>query len=157
MNYLTTEMKVKLNAKICIDLSLSSNTEPTYRLSQFLPCSMCNHISYFKICAGWKVPIISSTKRIFEKANWRFLVGHKLWIRGEYQYDESSLMTFQSELIFLSLVQIVLIKMLFQLTYQVIMIHLTIITCLLSIQITKSFVCDSNVFISQLESNESTS
>ena len=72
MNYLTTEMKVKLNAKICIDLSLSSNTEPTYRLSQFLPCSMCNHISYFKICAGWKVPIISSTKRIFEKATWGF-------------------------------------------------------------------------------------
>ena len=49
MNYLA---EVKLNAKICIDLSLSSNTEPTYRLSQFLPCSMCNHISYFKICAG---------------------------------------------------------------------------------------------------------
>ena len=146
MNYLTTEMKVKLNAKICIDISLSSNTEPTYRLSQFLPCN----ISYFKVCAGWK-------KRIFEKATWGFLVGHKLWIRGEYQYDESSLMTFQSELIFLLLVQIVLIKMLFQLTYQVIMIHLTIITCLLSIQITKSFVCDSNVFISQLESNESTS
>ena len=51
MNYLTTEMKVKLNAKICIDISLSSNTEPTYRLSQLLPC-MCNHISYFKVCAG---------------------------------------------------------------------------------------------------------
>ena len=71
MNYLTTEMKVKLNAKICIDISLSSNTEPTYRLSQFLPC-MCNHISYFKVCAGWKVPIIPSTKRIFGKATWGF-------------------------------------------------------------------------------------